>query len=232
MARRTVFIALISSLIIFVLWYFNIMTTKWSMIIGGSIILICITIQAIIYKLAFSTTKIQDIKFSKFTFCFKDYDCNYSEVKSKVFKELVESDLNMLKSQPITNYMEIYTDRTISKNKKAGHVLAGFALRSYAENDFGIGKVLECLNYKRVQFSEFETVVGSMEKAGSVHEIIAMGNLVGNTLQLVMDIKNMEGVHFMWLEKKKLVCGVFIDRGIHDSLAKISIPSTHVQTNQ
>ena len=232
MARRTALVALISSLIIFVLWYFNIIPTKWSLIIGGSIILICILTQAIIYKLAFSTMKIQDIKFSKFTFCFKDYDCNYSEVKSKVFKELVESDANMLKSQPITNYMEIYTDRTISKNKKAGHILAGFALRSYAENDFGIGKVLDCLNYKREEFPEFETVVGSMEKAGSVHEIIAMGNLVEKTWQHVKDIKKMEGVPFMWLEKKKLTCGVFVDKGIHDFLAKISSPSIQDKKNQ
>jgi len=197
--------------ILSLLWFLTIIEGKLVFIITGIVIFICAIIQAIVYIIDIGSTKIQETDFPKFTFYYKDFDCEYKEVKSKVDKEFVKADKNMLKSQPVTNYMEIYCDRNFSvKEKSKGNTVAGFALRSYAEKDIGISKVLEALKYKKKEFKECKAVIGSMNMTDDVVKRVALNNLMKKTWNYVVDEKKTQGIPFMLEDKKKVICGVFI----------------------
>jgi len=198
-------VSLLASLL---LWLLKLFTGKTIVIIYTMLILLYLLIQLYRYGILLTSPKIHETICPHFTFYYKEYDCEYKEVRPKIYKELNEADGNMLKSQPQVNYVEIYQNHNPALTQ--GHTLAGFALRSVAEYDIGIAQVMKALNFKKRVFNECPSIVSSLKKVDELSSRIALDKLAGQLWDYAKNIKKTNGVLFKWEEKKTVSCGVWL----------------------
>lgn len=214
MVNEVVLATLLAELVVAALYWFDCITKNIALILVFAIILIAIAVKLILDKIELNSAKLQETKFFDFTFYFKSFNCDPSTIRDTVHKELTEADYNMLKSQPTTSYIEVYNTYNPSKTKKLPQLsFAGFALTHYAKDDVGIRKVLENLGYKKREIKQCDVVLRSMKTSNGLKKRQIMENLLAETWNYVENVKNTSGIAFMWEEKRKVACGVFIGEG-------------------
>ena len=224
-------IPLVAALISTYLWYATYITGKTAFLFGVIVNLIYLLIQLYRYGLLFTSTTISEIDWPSFTYYYKEYECEYKDIRKKAFKELSESDRNMLKSQPMVNYMEIYQDCVApGKALESGHACGGFALRSGAETDIGISKVLETHGFKRRVFEKCRVALSTMKKVDELSGRIALDKTADQIWTHLKAGRISKGVLFIWEEKKTVSCGAFMGEESRQYIIKGFINEANVKS--
>ncbi len=145
-------------------WYMGWITGLTTVLILAAIAVGYSLVQSIRYGLFAGASPYSD-SLPAVKFCYKEYQCDYKEVKEKFMKELKDADHNMLKSKNYVNCMVIYYDNPEDlRNEDQGRACAGFALHGEAEEDIGINKVLEAAKFKAVRLEGCDTETMNVPK--------------------------------------------------------------------
>jgi len=199
----------VCSAILLYLWYSGRITGLITVICIGAFAAAYSFIQSCRYGL-FTGVHLNKFDFPKIKLYYKEYQCNYKDLKERVMKELKDEDHNMLKSKATVNYVAIYYDSPASlSDEDRGRACAGFALRGEAEDDIGINKVLEMAKF---QIKELDCCEAAAMKVPKIDDLSYSVSII-KTMNKLWECANAchKGAEclFQLEEKKEVSSGVF-----------------------
>ena len=199
------------ALFITYLWYTSRLSGYITILIGLVVTFLYTLIQCYRYGM-FDRTSVIQLKFPAFKYYYKEYQCDYGNLRKKAMNELSEEDHNMLKSKAKVNYFAIYYDDPKSiVEKKQCRACAGFALRGEAEDDIGINKVLEVVNFIPVQLNQCDAMAVKLPNIDDLSNQVALFKTMNKMWEYSRQngTKSDQSLLFQWEENKELSTGVF-----------------------
>eukprot|EP01022_Parablepharisma_sp_SALTPOND_P028391 TRINITY_DN70894_c4_g1_i1.p1 TRINITY_DN70894_c4_g1~~TRINITY_DN70894_c4_g1_i1.p1 ORF type:complete len:278 (-),score=18.97 TRINITY_DN70894_c4_g1_i1:1303-2136(-) len=197
------------TLLVVYLWSKNILAGYHASLIISGLDFLYIFVQCFRYGV-FDRTQEEQLQFPSTKYYYKEYQCEYTDLKKKVMKELTDEDHNMLKSKAKVTYLAIYYDnpKTIIEKKK-GRACAGFALQGEAEEDIGINKVLEAAKFKVKRLDECEAIAVKLPKIDHLSNSVAIIKTMSKLWNYATRTEGTTNCLFQWEESKTLRSGVF-----------------------
>jgi hypothetical protein len=202
----------ICGLVLLFLWY-----KRWmSGLMAGEVLGIVVVVYAIVQTYRYgllSGTSLRARTMPAVKLYYKEYQCNYKDVKAKVMQGLKGEDRNMLLTKNAVDYVAIYYDNPHRlHNSDAGRVCAGFALHGESFDDIGINKVLEAANFQAKVLQEGDAETMSLPKVDDLSYSVSLLKTMSKLWELAQTEHKDADCVFQWEEKAIVVSGIFVGK--------------------